>query len=150
MAQAGWTRGVVGALQESEATTAILLPQLLQALVGAGEAGAVRFTRLRFLAVGGAPVAPRLLERARTLCLPVFEGYGLSECASVVALNGPGAERAGSVGRPLPHARVRIAADGEILVAGALFSGYLGDAPFAEDYWPTGASGTWTRRDTFT
>ena len=34
-------------------------------------------------------------------------------------LNLPGADRAGSAGRPLPHARVRIAADGEIEVGGA-------------------------------
>lgn len=132
---------MVRALEESRASTGILLPQLLQALVGAGEAGVGISTRLRFLAVGGAPVAPALLERARTVGLPVFEGYGLSECASVVAVNGPGAERAGSVGRALPHARLRIAAGGEILVAGTLFSGYLGDAPFAEEFWPTGDLG---------
>ena len=44
---------------------------------------------LRFVAVGGARVAPALIERARAVGLPVYEGYGLSECASVVALNTP-------------------------------------------------------------
>lgn len=60
---------------------------------------------LRFAAVGGAPVTPRLLGRAAALVLPVFEGYGLSECASVVCLNTPDANRLGSVGHPLPHVR---------------------------------------------
>ena len=43
-------------------------------------------------------------------------------------LNLPGADRPGSAGRALPHARLRVAADGELLIAGSLFSGYLGDA----------------------
>jgi long-subunit acyl-CoA synthetase (AMP-forming) len=107
----------------------ILVPELLQLLVHAAEHGWPVPESLRFVAVGGASVATSLLERAAAAGLPVFEGYGLSECASVVCLNTPGARRPGSVGRPLPHAGVRIAADGEIHVTGTTFLGYLGDAP---------------------
>ncbi|WP_421159986.1 AMP-binding protein, partial [Aeromonas dhakensis] len=71
-------------------------------------------------------VSPELISRARKLGLPVYEGYGLSECGSVVALNGPDGHSLGSVGQPLPHCRVSIAADGEILVEGAAMLGYLG------------------------
>ena len=85
----------------------ILLPQTLAALVAAIEAGAPRPDSLRFAAVGGARVPASLLERAERLGLPVYEGYGLTECASVVALNTPAARRVGSVGRVLPHASVR-------------------------------------------
>ena len=46
------------------------------------------------------------------LGLPVGEGYGLSEGASVQTLNLPGHERPGSVGRLLPHARLRVAGHG--------------------------------------
>jgi long-subunit acyl-CoA synthetase (AMP-forming) len=84
---------------------------------------------LKFIAVGGASVSPALLARAVAAGLPVYEGYGLSECGSVVCLNAPHARRAGSVGRPLPHVKVRLAADGEIRVSGASMLGYLGDAP---------------------
>jgi long-subunit acyl-CoA synthetase (AMP-forming) len=46
------------------------------------------------------------------------------------------------VGRPLPHATLRFAPDGEILVAGAVFEGYLGAGHERPDtYWPTGDLG---------
>jgi long-chain acyl-CoA synthetase len=106
------------ALERAQAHSAILLPQMLLALTLALEAGAPRPAQLRFAAVGGAKVSPALIARARAAGLPAYEGYGLSECASVVALNLPGADRPGSVGRPLAHARVKIAPDGEIIVGG--------------------------------
>lgn len=133
---------LVRGLQRYRPTCLVLIPQLLQALVETAEAGVEIPDSLRFIAVGGAPVSRRLLERAQALGLPVFEGYGLSEAASVVTLNTPQAQQLGSVGRPLAHARVRIAADGEICVSGALCRGYLGDPDFAADaYWPTGDLG---------
>ena len=104
----------------------ILVPELLRLLVAGCERGWTPPASLKFVAVGGASVAPALLERAAALGLPVYEGYGLSECASVVTLNSPGRNRPGSVGRVLPHARVRIDASGEIHVAGTALLGYLG------------------------
>lgn len=105
--------------------SAILLPQLLLALVMAAEQGATLPDSLKFLAVGGGRVGPALLARAEAVGLPVYEGYGLSECASVVCLNRPGATRMGSVGRPLPHAKVSVI-DGELFVEGVRYLGYLG------------------------
>jgi len=105
----------LAAIERWQADSVIFLPQMLAALVAALEHGARPPRRLRFAAVGGAKVSPALLTRARALGLPVYEGYGLSECASVVSLNLPGADRLGSVGRPLPHVAVRIV-DGEIHV----------------------------------
>ncbi|WP_163650415.1 AMP-binding protein [Modicisalibacter sp. 'Wilcox'] len=117
----------------------ILVPQLLEALL-ADPGGPARFPG-RFIAVGGARVSPHLLERARGIGWPVFEGYGLSECASVVSVNRPGDDRPGSVGRPLPHVRVTLAEDGEIQVAGNLMLGYLGDESPMPTAWPTGDLG---------
>ena len=107
--------------------SAILLPQLLLALVMAAEQGATLPDSLKFLAVGGGRVGPALLARAEAVGLPVYEGYGLSECASVVCLNRPGASRMGSVGKPLPHASVTVI-DGELFVEGVRYLGYLGEA----------------------
>jgi long-subunit acyl-CoA synthetase (AMP-forming) len=134
LATLGWsgsssldTRQLIAALEHWNASSAIMVPQMLQAVVAAGHAGLSMPRVLRYVAVGGAPVAPRLLLDAVALGLPVHEGYGLSECASVVAVNRPGTVRIGSVGRPLPHVRVSFADDGEILVAGVRWRGYLGE-----------------------
>jgi long-subunit acyl-CoA synthetase (AMP-forming) len=134
---------LVGALGDWRASTAIMVPQMLQAVVAAGQAGATLPRTLRYLAVGGAPVAARLLDNARALGLPVHEGYGLSECASVVAVSRPGASRSGSVGRPLPHVLLDFADDGEILVRGLPWHGYLGedDHRQAPDFIATGDLG---------
>jgi long-chain acyl-CoA synthetase len=112
---------------QTKATTAILIPQLLSALVTVREAGAATLPHLRFLAVGGAHVSPQLLQRAQSMQIPVFEGYGLSECASVVALNTHKTNRVGSVGKPLPHVEVSFSEENEILVKGACYLGYTGD-----------------------
>jgi long-chain acyl-CoA synthetase len=90
---------------------------------------------------GGAPLAPRLAHFLRGLGLVVLEGYGLTETTAGVTLNLPGAQRIGTVGRPLPGCRVRLAEDGEVLVKGAIAcSGYWRDeaasaALFDADGW---------------
>lgn len=130
-----------GSLDAVRPHSLILLPQLLQVLVGAAERGRALPDSLRFIAVGGGRVAPPLLRRAEALGLPVFEGYGLSECASVVCLNTPQGRRIGSVGRPLPHVRLGLGDDGEILVRGARMLGYLGEAAGAGEWLATGDLG---------
>ena len=101
-----------------------MVPQLLALYVAQLLAtGSRPPATLRFVAVGGAPVP--CSSAAMRLGIPLFEGYGLSECCSVVALNRPGATRAGSVGQPLEGLRVQIE-DGEIVVEGpSLMDGYL-------------------------
>ncbi|ATX82256.1 Long-chain acyl-CoA synthetase (AMP-forming) [Mariprofundus ferrinatatus] len=131
----------VGMLVASGATTCIMIPQMLHALVAAVEAGAPKSASLRYIAVGGAPVSPNLLERAERLGMPVYEGYGLSEAASVVAVNSKAANRPGSVGKLLPHVELSFAEDGEILVGGSLFEGYLGEPRVAGKMWATGDIG---------
>ena len=136
-------RRLVSALSDARASTCILVPQMLLALVRVLQAGMPKPDTLRFIAVGGAPVASGLLEKAAELELPAYEGYGLSEAASVVAVNGPDGHKAGSVGRPLPHVRLRFDEDGEIMVSGSLFSGYLGqeDPVLQDEFYPTGDTG---------
>jgi long-subunit acyl-CoA synthetase (AMP-forming) len=132
---------LLGCLMTRAPESLILVPQLLQLLVSAAEQKAYNPDALRFAAVGGARVSEELLHRAQRIGLPVYEGYGLSECASVVCLNRPEARRPGSVGQPLPHVEIRLAEDGEVLVKGSTLLGYLGEAPHTEEWWPTGDLG---------
>jgi long-chain acyl-CoA synthetase len=123
---------LISALNQSQASTAIFTPALLSALVLACEAGATEakskvLPHLRFLAVGGAHVGSDLVQRAKLQNLPVFEGYGLSECASVVALNTAKHNKIGSVGKPLPHVAISFYEQQEILVKGAQFLAYTND-----------------------
>jgi long-subunit acyl-CoA synthetase (AMP-forming) len=114
------------AIEQYEPQSLILVPQLLAALVAALEQGAPRPDSLKLVAVGGARVSAALLARADRLALPVYEGYGLTECASVVALNTPDARRVGSVGKPLAHVDLAIDSSGEIHVGGPALGGYVG------------------------
>lgn len=119
----------------------VLVPQILKVLAMACQQGSPVPDSLRFVAVGGARVAPALLAAARDCGIPAYEGYGLSECASVVTLNTPAADREGAVGKPLPHARLRVAEDGEIHVSGAVMLGYTGQASGAHRWHATGDLG---------
>ncbi len=131
----------LGSLGRVQPHSLILLPQLLLALVTAAERGLPVPRSLRFVAVGGGRVAPQLLERAEALGLPVYEGYGLSECASVVCLNAPGQRQAGTVGKPLGHVEVQLAVDGEVLVKGAQMLGYVGEPGLSCEWLATGDLG---------
>ncbi len=115
------------AIERHRPTSMILLPQMLVGLVAALEDGWTPPESLTFVAVGGGKVSPALIHLARSSGLPVYEGYGLSETASVTCLNLPGSDLPGSVGKPLEHVDVRIEND-EIVVRGNSFLGYLDDA----------------------
>jgi len=139
---------MVSALRHYRATSCIMVPQMLLALVARVAADPDTLPgNLRFAAVGGAPVSPALLAQAEALNIAVFEGYGLSEAASVVAVNTPAARKIGSVGKPLPHVKLRSDRAGEIWIQGALMEGYLDDHGAvtcqrnSEGFWPTGDLG---------
>lgn len=132
---------LIEGINQSTPHSLILVPELAMALVTAAEQGQLKNTSFRFLAVGGGRVSSELLERGRAAGLPLYEGYGLSECSSVVALNVPSAECEGSVGKPLSHVEVRVDERGRILVRGNTHLGYLGDEPEADEWLDTGDLG---------
>ncbi|TNF09035.1 MAG: long-chain fatty acid--CoA ligase [Gammaproteobacteria bacterium] len=104
----------------------ILTPQLLLLLVNAASKGWRVPRSLRFVAVGGSRVSPALLSHAWQVGIPAYEGYGLSECASVVSLNATRQHLPGSCGKPLPHLGVRII-DDEVVVTGNPMLGYVNE-----------------------
>jgi len=119
-------------VEHSQPHSVILLPQLLTSLIALKQKNPGNFNSLKFAAVGGGKSAQATLERAHEFALPVYEGYGLSECASVVSLNNPSHNRPGSVGKVLPHAGVRISEEGEIIVSGQAMLGYFGHRELGE------------------
>lgn len=133
--------GLARSLNHWRPESLILVPELARLLVQLAARGELITQHYRFLAVGGGKVAPELLVHAEALGLPLFEGYGLSECGSVVALNIPGEQRTGSVGRPLPHVDVRVDTQRRILVKGNTFLGYLGEPLSPEPWLDTGDLG---------
>jgi len=69
---------------------------------------------------GGAPLNPRLGHFFRGTGIPIFEGYGLTETTAASSLNVRGVQKIGSVGRPIPGTRIKIAPDGEVLINGPI------------------------------
>lgn len=93
-----------------DATMVSLVPTTLARLL---DAGLCEPPALRWALLGGAPIPPALLERARAAGVLVAPTYGLTEACSQVTTNGA----------PLFCTRVALAGDGEVLVAGPTVAG---------------------------
>ncbi|HEX4249317.1 MAG TPA: AMP-binding protein, partial [Pseudonocardia sp.] len=80
-----------------------------------------------FVAVAGAPSSPEMLEELTAIGLPINEFYGCSE-SIIGSCSPPERIRLGTAGRPFPTMRIRLADDGEVLVAGpTVTAGYFRD-----------------------
>ncbi|MGW2956942.1 AMP-dependent synthetase/ligase [Streptomyces sp. NPDC001220] len=97
--------------------------------------------RVRHIICGGSPLGRRLAAFYAGAGIEVYEGYGLTETTAATTVTPPLKPRLGTVGWPMPGTKVRIAADGEILVAGDhVLRGYWdpqagGVVPATRDGW---------------
>ncbi|MEU3740464.1 AMP-dependent synthetase/ligase [Streptomyces sp. NPDC032198] len=81
--------------------------------------------KVRYAICGGSPLGRRLAAFYAGAGIEIFEGYGLTETTAAATVTPPLKPRLGTVGWPLPGTRVRIADDGEVLLAGGqVFGGY--------------------------
>ena len=130
---------LVDAFQNVRPTTSLLAPAILSRWVKA--LGRERAPdSLRFVAVGGASSSPSLIKSAQDVGIPVHEGYGLSECCAVVAMNRPDDNHIGTVGPVLDGLHVSLE-NSEIVVSGpTVMQGYLNGDP-APNAWHTGDLG---------
>ena len=144
-AMQGDPKPLIAAFAVTRPTASVLVPGLLTAWVqGLTAMRMLAPDTLRFTAVGGAPVPAPLAEAAWALGIPVHEGYGLSECCSVVSVNRPGARIPGATGQVLNGLTVAIE-DGEIVVHGpTVMDGYLGGENVSSHTWRTGDLGEFT------
>ena len=102
--------------------------------------------RIKYIVVGGAAMNPKIIKDFRSFGIYITEGYGITECSPLVAVNPLGAEKSRSVGPAVQCCEVKIdkAEDeetGEILVKGDnVMRGYLKNEEatrevFTEDGW---------------
>ena len=103
------------------------------------------FNRVRLFISGGAPLAGQTIDdfKAKFPRAKLLEGYGLSECSPVVAVNTPERQKTASVGVALPGLTVKAVDDelievprgevGELIIkGGSVMQGYL-NMPDATD-----------------
>jgi O-succinylbenzoic acid--CoA ligase len=98
-------------------TLVSLVPTMLSRLI---DAGLERPPTLRWVLLGGGPIAAPLLERARGADVPVAPTYGMTEACSQIATHG----------WPLSGVEIRTLGD-EVLVRGAVVS----DGALSDDGW---------------
>lgn len=111
---------------------------------------------LKSIIVGGAPIDPKIIRDFYSFGITIQQGYGITECAPLVAVNRVGKVKFDTVGQPVLNCEVKIDplpesvnGEGEILVKGDnVMLGYYKNeeanrTAFTEDGWfRTGDVGT--------
>jgi long-chain acyl-CoA synthetase len=81
--------------------------------------------RVKQANTGAAPIAKEILEFFLACGVPVMEGYGMTETATVATTQTVERHKLGTVGFAIPGVEIRIADDGEVLLKGPnIFGGY--------------------------
>ncbi len=126
------TDSVLNALREQSITLVSLVATTLARLL---DAGLENPPALRCALTGGGPVPPALLDRARSVGVPVSQTYGLTEACSQVTTTPLAAiddvDGTGWAGTPIFCTRLGRGPDEEILVAGPT----VAPGSVAEDGW---------------
>ncbi len=103
--------------------------------------------RIRFFVTGGAPLSTDIIKILRNANLTVLEGYGLTETIGPCVLNPLFKQIPGTVGKALGDVKIKLAADGEILIKSkAIFKEYYKNPVetarcFKEEWFKTGDIG---------
>lgn len=118
---------------------------LYLALLRHPKIGQVDFSTYGFCGAGGMAMSSSIAEDWQELTgCEILEGYGLTECSPVVAVNIPGQVRRGTVGRAVPETELRavddqgnelpVGAVGELQVRGPqVMAGYYGREEATQD-----------------
>ena len=129
------SREMLRALRDTNATVLLTAPRLLRVLAERverlGAEATAALAALRRVVSVGAALSDDLIDAYERFGVAICQGYGLSEAASVVAVNTPDQCRARSVGQVLSGQQVQIAGPdehgvGEVLVRGTnVMEGYF-------------------------
>jgi long-chain acyl-CoA synthetase len=105
---------------EHQLQLSAVVPTMLQILLAAPLED-YSLSSLRYVTSGGAPLPPEVEQEfcRRVPSVSIRQGYGLTETAALISTNPVGAEKHGSVGRPVPKTEIEIRDDeGRVLGAG--------------------------------
>jgi len=103
---------------KSVSTSLAIRRKIADRLVLAKVRDALGLDQLRWAVTGAAPIPVETVEFFWGLGIPVYEVWGMSENTGGATSNRPGANKVGSVGKPLRGVEVSLADDGELLVRG--------------------------------
>lgn len=97
-------------------------------------------SHFQFFVSGGSSLYPETARFWQGIGIPVYEGYGLTECSPVLTANPPGKEKIGSVGTPLRGVILRLCGQEIIAKGDNIFSGYWNNEKatreaFTHDEW---------------
>ena len=128
---------VLKAIAEHRVSFFAGVPTMFAVLAGVPRP-ALDLSAWRLCISGGAPLPPSVLEAFEAkYCVPIYEGYGPTECSPVLTVNPPlGVRKVGSVGPAIPQVELRVVDDaglsvpvgevGEIVARGPnVMKGYL-------------------------
>lgn len=126
-----------------EVDLVVTTPTFLRALMR--RAGREKLGKLKMVVTGAEKLSGALREEfVEKIGVKVYEGYGMTEGSPVIAVNRPGAEKTGTVGKLVKGLEVRTVDEetGEVLQTGKpgilefrgpnIFPGYLGRADLTE------------------
>ncbi|WP_433667681.1 AMP-dependent synthetase/ligase [Nocardia sp. CA-136227] len=103
-----------------------LQARIADALVLSKLRNALGLNDIKLALSGAAPISADVLRFFNGLGIPVCDAWGMSELSGMATMSPPGRVRLGTVGTIVPGSRLRIAADGEVLVSGPIvMKGYL-------------------------
>jgi long-chain acyl-CoA synthetase len=104
--------GTLNAIREHKVSLLFGVPSMFAAIAHLKNATADDFKSIYALISGGEPLPRTLYDTfMKRFGVPIYEGFGLTETSPVVSLNVPQDYRAGSVGRPVPGATIKIVDD---------------------------------------